>query len=120
VTRFLKSLVDKSNARRTSRRPSPRRRRSLLGLEQLECRNLPSGAQTNWVPLGPAPILGGQTPGLQPVSGRISAIAADPQLFIGTFGKRAGDAGFLAYFDYNADGRIDLGDLVQLLRRLGE
>jgi photosystem II stability/assembly factor-like uncharacterized protein len=29
--------------------------------------------------LGPAPILGGQTPGSQPVSGRISAIAADPR-----------------------------------------
>jgi hypothetical protein len=40
--------------------------------------------------------------------------------FIGTFGKRSGDAGFLAYFDYNGDGRVDFGDLVQLLRRLGE
>jgi photosystem II stability/assembly factor-like uncharacterized protein len=52
-------------------------------LEQLECRNLLSGAgplgQTDWMPLGPAPILGGQTPGGQPVSGRISAIAADPR-----------------------------------------
>src|SRR5262249_7958628 len=41
----------------------------------------------------------------------------DLERFIGTFGKRTGDAGFLAYFDYNADGRIDFG---QLLRRLGE
>jgi photosystem II stability/assembly factor-like uncharacterized protein len=49
----------------------------VLGLEQLECRNLPSGP--DWVPLGPAPLLGGQTPGLQPVSGRISAIVADPR-----------------------------------------
>jgi photosystem II stability/assembly factor-like uncharacterized protein len=31
-----------------------------------------------WTPLGPAPILFGQTPGSQPVSGRVAAIAADP------------------------------------------
>src|SRR5262249_39497654 len=32
----------------------------------------------NWTALGPAPIANGQTPGQQPVSGRIAAIAADP------------------------------------------
>jgi len=31
-----------------------------------------------WVPKGPAPILNGQTPGKGPVSGRITAVAADP------------------------------------------
>jgi photosystem II stability/assembly factor-like uncharacterized protein len=38
----------------------------------------PLGAP-DWVSLGPAPILNGQTPGGQPVSGRISSIAADPR-----------------------------------------
>jgi len=75
------SLVGRSNSRRKSRRPS--RPRSQLELEQLECRNLLSGTgllgQPSWTPLGPAPILGGQTPGAQPVSGRIAAIAADPR-----------------------------------------
>jgi hypothetical protein len=32
----------------------------------------------SWTALGPAPIFVGQTPGNQPVSGRIAAIAADP------------------------------------------
>ncbi len=45
---------------------------------------------------------------------------ADLESFLGTFGKRTGDAGFLAYFDYNADGRVDFGDLLQLLHRPGE
>jgi photosystem II stability/assembly factor-like uncharacterized protein len=52
-------------------------------VEELESRNMLSGAsivtQPSWIPLGPAPILGGQTPGAQPVSGRISAIAGDPR-----------------------------------------
>jgi probable HAF family extracellular repeat protein len=39
--------------------------------------------------------------------------------FISTFGKRAGDPGYLAYFDYYGDGRVDFDDLVQLLLRLG-
>jgi hypothetical protein len=39
--------------------------------------------------------------------------------FADTFGKSAGDPGYLWYFDYEADGRIDFGDLLQLLRRLG-
>jgi Ca2+-binding EF-hand superfamily protein len=39
--------------------------------------------------------------------------------FAGTLGKRAGDQGFLGYFDYNGDGHVDFGDLIQLLRRLG-
>jgi hypothetical protein len=36
-----------------------------------------------------------------------------------TFGKRAGESGYLAYFDYYGDGRVDFDDLAQLLRRLG-
>jgi photosystem II stability/assembly factor-like uncharacterized protein len=35
--------------------------------------------QPSWMSLGPAPILNGQTPGAQPVSGRIASIAADPR-----------------------------------------
>jgi hypothetical protein len=35
-------------------------------------------SNTTWTALGPAPILGGQTPGNGPVTGRIAAIAADP------------------------------------------
>jgi photosystem II stability/assembly factor-like uncharacterized protein len=56
-------------------------RRSLV-LEELEARNLLSTSipldPVNWTAMGPAPITNGQTPGQQPVSGRISAIAADP------------------------------------------
>jgi photosystem II stability/assembly factor-like uncharacterized protein len=58
-------------------RPQP------LQLEELESRCLLSGTslpgQPSWTSLGPAPILDGQTAGSQPVSGRISAIAADPR-----------------------------------------
>ena len=76
-----KSLVGRPNAHRKDRRPA--RQWSPLQLEPLECRNLLSGAglldPVSWTPLGPAPLLGGQTPGAQPVSGRISAIAADPR-----------------------------------------
>src|SRR5579885_2646536 len=50
------------------------RQRSPLILEPLEDRMLP----TAWNPIGPAPILDGQTAGLQPVSGRITGLAADP------------------------------------------
>jgi photosystem II stability/assembly factor-like uncharacterized protein len=39
--------------------------------------------------------------------------------FAGTLGKRAGDPGYLAYFDYDGDGGVDFGDLFQLLRRFG-
>jgi hypothetical protein len=39
--------------------------------------------------------------------------------FASAFGKRAGDPGYLWYFDYNGDGRVDAGDLLQVLRRLG-
>jgi photosystem II stability/assembly factor-like uncharacterized protein len=57
-------------------------RRRPLVLEQLETRNLLSTSipldPVNWTAIGPAPMVNGQTPGHQPVSGRISAIAADP------------------------------------------
>jgi hypothetical protein len=39
--------------------------------------------------------------------------------FAGTFGKHAGDPGYLWYFDYDGDRRVDFGDLFQLLLRLG-
>jgi hypothetical protein len=44
---------------------------------------------------------------------------ADVLRFADTFGKHAGDPGYLWYFDYDGDGRVDGSDLVQLLRRLG-
>jgi photosystem II stability/assembly factor-like uncharacterized protein len=51
-------------------------------LEELETRNLLSTSipldPVQWTALGPAPIINGQTPGQRPVSGRISAVAADP------------------------------------------
>src|SRR5262249_4083501 len=57
-------------------------RRRLLMLEELEARNLLSTSipldPVNWTALGPAPMSNGQTPGWQPVSGRIAALAADP------------------------------------------
>jgi photosystem II stability/assembly factor-like uncharacterized protein len=56
--------------------------RQLLVLEELKPRNLLSTSipldPVNWTALGPAPIVNGQTPGREPVSGRIAAIAADP------------------------------------------
>ncbi|HEV3205036.1 MAG TPA: hypothetical protein VGY77_11660, partial [Gemmataceae bacterium] len=59
----------------------PGQTRRLL-LEELENRNLLSSSipldTINWTAMGPAPILNGQTPRGQPVSGRIAAIAADP------------------------------------------
>jgi photosystem II stability/assembly factor-like uncharacterized protein len=53
-----------------------------LVLEELEIRNLLSTSipldPVCWTAMGPAPIVNGQTAGRQPVSGRIAAIAADP------------------------------------------
>ena len=40
--------------------------------------------------------------------------------FASTYGKREGDPAYLTYFDYNGDGRVDFGDLVQLLLRIGK
>jgi hypothetical protein len=39
--------------------------------------------------------------------------------FLSTFGKHAGDPGYLWYFDYYGTGSVDLGDLVQFLVRFG-
>jgi photosystem II stability/assembly factor-like uncharacterized protein len=44
-----------------------------LRVEQLEDRSLLS-----WTPIGPAPILDGETPGNMPVTGRVTAVAGDP------------------------------------------
>ena len=44
----------------------------------------------------------------------------DLRQFSGTFVKHEGDPGYPAYFDYYGDGRVDFGDLLQLLRRLGQ
>jgi hypothetical protein len=43
----------------------------------------------------------------------------DLRSFVSTLGKHAGDPGFLWYFDYNGEGRVDFGDLFQLLLRFG-
>jgi hypothetical protein len=40
--------------------------------------------------------------------------------FFSAFGKLQGDPGHLAYFNYYGNGRVDFGDLLQLLRRLGQ
>jgi hypothetical protein len=39
--------------------------------------------------------------------------------FLSAFGRRAGDANYLAYFDVNGDDRVGLVDLVAFARRLG-
>jgi photosystem II stability/assembly factor-like uncharacterized protein len=53
-----------------------------LRVEELESRYLLSNSipldTVNWTAMGPAPIVNGQSPGSQPASGRIAAIAADP------------------------------------------
>lgn len=43
----------------------------------------------------------------------------DSAAFASTFGLSAGDRGFLPYFDYDGDGRIDPQDRNQFRRRLG-
>jgi photosystem II stability/assembly factor-like uncharacterized protein len=52
----------------------PRPRSARPRLEALEDRTLPAA----WTPIDPGALLNGQTPGYQPVSGRIAAVAADP------------------------------------------
>jgi hypothetical protein len=44
----------------------------------------------------------------------------DLRQFASTFGKSAGDPGYLVYFDYYGTGTVDFGDFIQLLRRIGE
>src|SRR5207302_9201099 len=50
----------------------------------------PSLSPQTWTPIAPGPILSGQTPGNDAVSGRITGIAADPndpqRIFIATAG----------------------------------
>jgi subtilisin-like proprotein convertase family protein len=57
-------------------------KRSRLRLWMLERRDIPSTSiplnETTWTPLGPAPVVSGQTPGGLPVSGRLSAVATHP------------------------------------------
>jgi hypothetical protein len=43
----------------------------------------------------------------------------DVARFLGAPGRRPGEAGYLACFDYDGDGRLDLADLAQLLPRRG-
>ncbi|HMP07119.1 MAG TPA: Ig-like domain-containing protein, partial [Lacipirellulaceae bacterium] len=81
-------------ARRAHARPVRRERRWLPSFEVLEDRTVPSTSiplsSIFWTAMGPAPIAAGQTPGNQPVSGRVTAIAADPfdpnVIFVGTAG----------------------------------
>lgn len=53
-----------------------RRRKFLPSLESLEDRTLLAAG--DWVAIGPAPILNAVSPGSQPASGRIAAVAAHP------------------------------------------
>ncbi len=75
---WLRNLVDMAHTRKERRRRAVRNRRlpqrPRLFLEPLEDRTLLSA----WAPIGPAPILNGQTAGNLPVSGRVTGIAADP------------------------------------------
>src|SRR5689334_3815940 len=83
----LRSLLPRRRNRALSGVPGPpgrdraRRLRSLV-LESLEDRQLLSTTiplnPGTWTPIGPAPITGGQTPGANAVSGRITGVAADP------------------------------------------
>jgi hypothetical protein len=45
--------------------------------------------------------------------------ATDVAVLFGTFGKHAGDDGFVSYLDYNGDGVIDDGDLYAFIARYG-
>ncbi|HLJ97812.1 MAG TPA: PKD domain-containing protein [Gemmataceae bacterium] len=54
--------------------PTQLPQRYPLRIERLEDRLAPAA----WNPIGPGPILGGQTPGNDPVSGRIATLVADP------------------------------------------
>jgi hypothetical protein len=44
---------------------------------------------------------------------------ADLGRFLSTFGRRAGDPGYLSYFDVNGDDRVGLIDLLAFARRFG-
>jgi hypothetical protein len=66
--------LQSQTAKQRRRRLRNAQGRPRLFLEPLEDRTL----LTAWVPIGPAPIVNGQTAGSLPVSGRVTAIAADP------------------------------------------
>jgi hypothetical protein len=39
--------------------------------------------------------------------------------FLGTVGRKAGDAHYLAYFDVNGDDRVGVVDIIAFAKRLG-
>ena len=43
----------------------------------------------------------------------------DQELFDSTFGLRAGDEGFLGYFDFDRDSDVDDADLAAFIERFG-
>jgi hypothetical protein len=64
----------KATVRRRGAAPGRRRPDRKPAVECLEDRVVPAA----WAPLGPAPITNGQTAGSEPVSGRVTGVAADP------------------------------------------
>src|SRR2546425_436656 len=73
-------LFRRARMRRPARQATAQRIAGPLHVEVLEDRTSPAVSPNplSWSALGPAPILLGQTPGSEPVSGRITGIAADP------------------------------------------
>ena len=84
-SRDLSVVGRRSSATGTGLKSLKRRRGltpAIKPLDALEARVLLSTANpldtTIWTPVGPAPIVNGQTSGSQPVSGRITGVAGDP------------------------------------------
>jgi hypothetical protein len=81
---WLRQLQRRWFPGRINRRAPVRRVRPCL--EALEDRTL----LTSWTPIGPAPIVNGQTGGNLPVSGRVTGVATDPKdantIYIATAG----------------------------------
>jgi hypothetical protein len=56
---------------------------------------------------------------LKPLTPRRTVDATQVAVLFGTFGKHAGDPGYVSYLDYNGDGVIDDIDLYAFIARYG-